>query len=98
MEHDGTRDLMRGILREGVAVANAQGIPLDYLERWNAITTLLKKAVGGKSSMLQDVEKRRQTEIDVINGAIVAAGRKLGIATPYNESMVWLVKSLEETF
>jgi 2-dehydropantoate 2-reductase len=93
--HDGTLDLMRGILREVVAVANAQGISLDYLERWNAITALLKKAVGGKSSMLQDVEKQRQTEIDVINGAIVTAGRRLGIATPYNESMVWLVKSLE---
>ena len=96
--HDGTLDLMRGILREVVAVANAQGIPLDYLERWNAITTLLKKAVGGKSSMLQDVEKGRRTEIDVINGAIVAAGRSLGIPTPYNESMVWMVKALEETF
>ena len=96
--HDGTLDLMRGILREVVAVANAQGIPLDYLERWNAITALLKKAVGGKSSMLQDVEKGRQTEIDVINGAIVAAGRTLGIPTPYNEGMVWMVKALEETF
>jgi 2-dehydropantoate 2-reductase len=98
VEHDGTLDLMRGILREVVAVANAQGIPLDYLERWNAITALLKKAVGGKASMLQDVEKQRQTEIDVINGAIVAAGRKLGIPTPYNESMVWMVKALEERY
>jgi 2-dehydropantoate 2-reductase len=98
VEHDGSLDLMRGLLREVVAVANAQGIPLDYLERWDAITALLKKAVGGKASMLQDVEKRRQTEIDVINGAIVAAGRKLSIPTPYNESMVWMVKALEERY
>jgi ketopantoate reductase len=34
----------------------------------------------------------------VINGAIVAAGRKLGIPTPYNESMVWMVKALEERY
>ena len=44
------------------------------------------------------MEARRRTEIDVINGAIVAAGLRHGIATPYNDAMVWLVKSLEETF
>jgi 2-dehydropantoate 2-reductase len=48
--------------------------------------------------MLQDVEKGRRTEIDVINGAIAEAGRRLNIPTPYNDSMFWLVKSLEETF
>jgi 2-dehydropantoate 2-reductase len=34
----------------------------------------------------------------VINGAIVAAGERLGVETPYNNSMVWLIKSLEATF
>lgn len=98
VEHDGTLALMRALLGEAVAVAQAQGIPLEFDERWEAITGLLRRAVGGRSSMLQDVEKRRQTEIDVVNGAIVAAGRRLGIPTPHNETMVWLVQSLEETF
>jgi 2-dehydropantoate 2-reductase len=66
---------MRGILAEVVAVAAAQGIALDPSERWQAITDLLDRAVGARASMLQDVEAGRQTEIDVINGAIVAAGR-----------------------
>ena len=48
--------------------------------------------------MLQDVERSRQTEIDVINGAVVDAGRRLGIPTPYNDTMVWMTKSLQETF
>jgi 2-dehydropantoate 2-reductase len=48
--------------------------------------------------MLQDIENRRRTEIDVVNGAIVEAGQRLGILTPYNQTMVWLVKTLEETF
>ena len=98
VEHDGTLSLMRELLREVVAVANAQGIALDEAERWEAITGLLKRATGAKASMLQDVERSRRTEIDVINGAIVAAGQRLGIATPYNSTMVWLIKSLEETF
>ena len=61
--------------------------------------SLLKRcAPTTKSSMLQDVEQSRRTEIDVISGAIVEAGRSLNIPTPYNNSMLWLVKSLEETF
>jgi 2-dehydropantoate 2-reductase len=96
--HEGTLDLMRGLLREAIAVAKAQGIMLDEDERWEAITGLLKRAVGARASMLQDVEKGRRTEIDVINGAIVDAGQQLMIPTPYNATMVWLVRSLEETF
>ena len=98
IEHEGTLSLMRALLRETVAVANAQDIGLDETERWEAITGLLSRAQGAKASMLQDVENGRLTEIDVVNGAIVEAGRRLGIPTPHNETMVWLVKSLEETF
>lgn len=93
--HDGTLREMRAILEEVTAVAHAQGIALDLEERWQAITALLKAAVGGKSSMLQDVEGRRQTEIDVINGAIASAGLRLGVPTPHNDAMLWMVKSLE---
>jgi 2-dehydropantoate 2-reductase len=98
VEHDGTLNTMHEILREVIAVANAQNIPLNFDERWEAITGLLKRAVGGKASMLQDVENRRRTEIDVVNGAIVEAGQRLGIPTPYNQTMVWMTKALEETF
>jgi 2-dehydropantoate 2-reductase len=87
--------LMRGLLNEVVAVAKAQGIAMDENERWEAITGLLSRAIGGKSSMFQDVEAKRETEIDVINGAIVAAGKRTSIPTPLNGAMVWLVKSLQ---
>jgi 2-dehydropantoate 2-reductase len=85
-------------LRELVAVANAQNIPLDLNERWNLIKGVATRNPGARASMLQDVEKRRQTEIDVINGAVVDAGKRLGIPTPYNNTMVWMVKALQETF
>jgi 2-dehydropantoate 2-reductase len=90
---DGTKSLMAAILKEVVAVAHAQGIALDYDERWAAITGLLEKAVGGKASMLQDVEAGRQTEIEVINGAILEAGRRAGVPTPVNETMVWVIQA-----
>jgi 2-dehydropantoate 2-reductase len=91
--------LMQELLKEVVAVANAQGIALDFNERWATIAGLLKKlAPNTKGSMLQDVEKGRRTEIDVINGAIKEAGARLGIPTPYNHAMVSLIKALEGSF
>jgi 2-dehydropantoate 2-reductase len=98
VEHDSMLALMREILREVVAVVHALGVEIVEEERWESITGLLKRAAGAKSSMLQDVEKQRRTEIDVINGAVVATGQRFGIPTPYNQTMVWLMKSLEDTF
>ena len=93
------QSLMRELLREVVGVANAQGIALDFTERWNAITGLLGRlAPDTKGSMLQDVENQRRTEIDVMCGAIVEAGQRLGFATPYNNAMLWLVKALEANY
>jgi 2-dehydropantoate 2-reductase len=96
IQHDGSNALMRALLAEVVAVATAQGIALDEAERWRAIVKLLEQAIGARASMLQDVEARRQTEIDVVNGAIVEAGLRLGVATPFNQAMVWMVESLQE--
>ena len=98
VQRPGTVALMQALLREVVAVATALGIKLDYTERWTAISTLLEKATTAKASMLQDVMARRRTEIDVINGAIVAEGARFGIATPHNETLVDLIKALEDGF
>jgi 2-dehydropantoate 2-reductase len=93
------QSLMRALLLEVVSVAQLQGIALDFTERWNAITGLLGNlAPNTKGSMLQDVENRRRTEIDVMCGAIVEAGQRLGFATPYNNAMLWLVKALEANY
>jgi 2-dehydropantoate 2-reductase len=98
IQHEGTIALMEGLLAEVAAVAKAQGINLDYAERWQAITALLKQAIGARASMLQDVEASRQTEIDVVNGAIVEAGRQHSVPTPFNDAMVWMVKSLQAKY
>jgi 2-dehydropantoate 2-reductase len=98
IQHEGTIALMQGLLDEVVTVAKAQGIDLDRAERWQAITSLLKQAIGARASMLQDVEANRQTEIDVVNGAIVEAGKRHSAPTPLNDAMVWMVKSLQAKY
>jgi 2-dehydropantoate 2-reductase len=97
VEHAGTLELMRALLHETVAVANAQGIPLNEEERWEAITDSARRGPTVKVSMLQDVEKGRRTEIDAVNGAVVDAGRRLNIPTPHHEAVVCLVRALEES-
>jgi len=96
--HEPMMDVMRALLRETVTVAEAEGISLDFEERWEYIVNLLRNAVGARGSMLQDVQARRRTEIDVINGAIAAAGRRHGIPTPVNDTMVGLMKALEAEY
>lgn len=96
--YDGTKEVMAAILREVVAVAKAQGVGLDYEERWEAIIGLLKRAIGAKPSMLQDVEASRRTEIEVINGAIVRAGKSASVPTPVNETMVAMVGALQSKY
>lgn len=96
---DGMQSLMRELLREVVAVSRAQEIPMDFDERWASITGLLGRlAPTTKGSMIQDVEGCRRTEIDVINGAIVDAGARYGIPTPYSNAMVWMIKAREAAY
>jgi 2-dehydropantoate 2-reductase len=66
----------------------------DYVE--NSLTPfILPKAAAHRSSMLQDVEAGRRTEIDYLNGAIVRMGKGQGIATPYNDAVSSLIRARE---
>lgn len=83
-------------VEEAMAVARAQGIALSITDPLWAWT----KAGAGlgydfKTSMLQSLEKGSVTEIDYVNGAVVAVGERLGVATPVNRSLLALVKGLE---
>ena len=56
---------------------------------------VVPKAAAHRSSMLQDVEAGRRTEIDYLNGAIVRLGERRGVATPYNDAVAGLVRAQE---
>jgi 2-dehydropantoate 2-reductase len=93
------RKLVSGLVDEGKAVAAAQGIVLDAdPEELIDHAARPDVAYDHKASMLQDVEARRATEIDYLNGGIVRFGRDLGVPTPLNEAILALVKGLEESW
>jgi len=91
-------DLVDALAAEAVAVAQAQGYDIDLGERIARIHTVLAGAGKGKASMLQDVEARRKTEIDVINAAVVRAADRDGVDVPLNRAMVALIGGLERSW
>lgn len=98
-EDEALRRLVSGLVDEGKAVAGAQGIELDAdPEELIDYAARPDVAYEHKASMLQDVEARRQTEIDYLNGGIVRFGREHGVATPLNEAVTALIKGLEESW
>ena len=89
-----TFDLVDALIKEGIAVARANEFSLGSNYYPYAIN-YIKNAGNHKPSMLQDVEAKRRTEIDYINGKIVEYGLQAGIPTPYNRMIRGLVKALE---
>ena len=57
-----------------------------------------QKTANNKCSMLQDIEKRRKTEIDYINGAIVYQAILNNLAAPVNDTLTKLIKGFEATY
>jgi 2-dehydropantoate 2-reductase len=98
-EDPALRRLVSGLVDEGKAVADAQAIVLDAdPEELIDHAARPEVAYDHKASMLQDVEARRETEIDYLNGGIVRFGREHGVPTPLNEGIHALVKGLERSW
>ena len=86
-------ELARAVALESAAVAQALRINLPFADPWEYVRTIVASSAEGRNSMTVDLAARLKTEIDYVNGAIVAAGRRLGIPTPYNDALTRLVKA-----
>jgi 2-dehydropantoate 2-reductase len=97
VDHPPSRRLAGELLREGQAVAGALGIVLD-----SDPVALVDEAGQAnylhRPSMLQDVAARRPTEIATLNGGIVDAARRVGVAVPHHEAIVDLIRGLEHSW
>jgi 2-dehydropantoate 2-reductase len=98
-ERPDLRAIVSALVVEGKAVVSAQGITLDAdPEELIDHAARPDVAYDHKASMLQDVEARRATEIDYLNGGIGRFGRELGVPTPLNDALTALVKALEDSW
>ena len=91
---EGIQDLMRDVVAECLAVANAEGVqvPGDVDAAIRKIADTMRSQY---SSTAQDLARGKRTEIDYLNGLIVKRGTALGVATPANRVLWALVKLLE---
>ena len=97
LDLEATRELSRVAVEEAAAVARAQGIeiredPSDHVFQVAAATA------ANRSSMGQDVDQRRPTEIKAINGFVVREARSMGINAPVNQALTALVETMEAHF
>ena len=92
------RDAMIGAMREVVAVANAEGIPLSEadVQTWTALVDGLPG--DGEPSMRQDGKAHRKSEVELFAGTMVRLGKKHGVAVPVNEWLYQRVKEIEATY
>ena len=84
------------MVQEGAAVAKAKGIAFMVDDILEHVRGVARGTYNNKASMRQDIERGSRTEVLAINGAIVAAGKELGIPTPVNETLTKLVKAIEK--
>lgn len=89
-----TRRLSQEAVEEAAAVARAKGITVrsDIVEH---VFKIAKATAANRSSMGQDVDYYRQTEIGAINGIVVSIGNRLSLPTPVNQTLTALVETIQ---
>jgi len=96
-ESDVGQRLLRAIVGEVVAVAQAKGIALQLEDAIGYMEELRHKAFAHVGSTTVDLQLGRRTEIDALNGAVAREGRRLGVPTPVNEVLAEFVRLIEAT-
>ncbi len=89
--------LMEQLVSEAAEIARRKGVHLveDPVEKVKKVAEATR---GNRSSMGQDFDYRRRTEIDAINGAVVREAQSLGIPVPCNQAVTDLVTAIEKSF
>lgn len=91
-------ELLIKIMKEVQSIAKAEGVKNTETMIDEALVGFHKMIPEGKTSMLQDVEARRKTEVDMFAGTIIELGIKHNIQTPYNQVMKDMIGVIHESF
>ena len=93
-----SREAVRQLVNECVAVARADGVSLPDVDFVDLVLRFAEKVGPVYASTAQDLDRGKPTEIDALNGFVVRRGDQLGVPTPVNQSLVALVKLRERQF
>ncbi len=92
---DEARRLMESAMREVMVVAGKVGVSLSDRDIDDWYDVLSGLAPEGKTSMLQDVEAKRKTEVEMLAGKVIELGARHGVPTPVNEKLYTLLREME---
>ncbi|NLW55634.1 MAG: ketopantoate reductase family protein [Firmicutes bacterium] len=92
------RELMEMACGEVLRIAEKKGIRLTEDDIRGYRQVIAKLSPEGKTSMLQDVEAGRKTEVESFAGTIVALGKEYGVATPVNDCLLRMIRTVEKTY
>lgn len=98
VEFEGTRKILREAVTEATRIAKRKRVKLIYDDPLAKVEAVCEATNTNVSSMLQDVLRKKRTEIDFINGVIVRQAQELGIPSPVNSILVDLVKTIEASY
>lgn len=90
------RKLLENIMLEVIAIAKAKGIKNTQTLIEDAFRVFDTMSADGKTSMLQDIESGRKTEVEMFAGTVINLGKKYNIPTPYNKIIKEMIEILEE--
>lgn len=100
LENPETVAVMRDLLHEAFAVAQAAGVDLFWKDAQEYLAHLrgvqIPATQSHRPSMLADLERGRRTEIDFLNGAIVRLAERQGLAAPVNATLARLIRFQED--
>jgi 2-dehydropantoate 2-reductase len=95
LENSHAAKLLSDTMREVTALANVCGIDLSESEIDRVFTTIATLDPEGKTSMLQDIDAGRRTEIDAFAGVVLTKCANLGLSAPLNSVLFEAIKALE---
>ncbi|MEF3255835.1 MAG: ketopantoate reductase family protein [Deferribacterales bacterium] len=94
------RDIMEGLMNEVIILSKYEDVNLNYQtdlkEKWYSV--LYSLSPEGKTSMLQDIEAKRKTEVEIFAGKVLELGKKYNIDTPYNKIVFQIIKGKEDIY
>lgn len=92
------RELMESACREVLRVSEKAGISLSEEDIARYFEIIASLSPEGKTSMLQDVEAGRKTEVEIFAGTVIELGRRYGVETPINRVLFQMIRTLEQTY
>ncbi|MCX5668556.1 MAG: 2-dehydropantoate 2-reductase [Candidatus Omnitrophica bacterium] len=98
IEYEGTKRILRDAVTEAARIAKRKRIKLIFDDPLAKVEAVCEGTQDNLSSMLQDVLRKKRTEVDFINGVIVRLAQELGIDVPTNRFLLDLIKTIESSY